>query len=226
MRILVADDERDMARVLEAMLKRERYSVDVVRDGYAAYEHGLERIYDCLVLDIMMPGKDGLAVLKDLREAGVETPVLLLTAKGAPSDRMTGLDAGADDYLPKPFVMGEFLARVRALTRRSKTGIESSTLTVGDLSLDRVSFELSSRDGLVPLANKEFQIMELLMRNRGGYLPIDRLIETVWGFGSEAEPNVVWAHVSNLRRKMKAAGSESRIVASRGRGYMLETPEG
>ncbi len=224
MRILVADDERDMARALEAMLKRERYTVDVVRDGYAAYEHGLERIYDCLVLDIMMPGKDGLTVLKELRDEGVETPILLLTAKGSPADRIAGLDTGADDYLPKPFVMGEFLARVRALTRRSKVSIESSTLTAGDLSLDRTSFELSSVDGAVPLANKEFQIMELLMRNRGGYLPIDRLIETVWGFGSEAESNVVWAHISNLRRKMESAGSKSRIVASRGRGYMLEIP--
>ncbi len=224
MRILVADDERDMTRALEAMLKRERYSVDVVYDGHAAYEHGLEHIYDCLVLDIMMPGKDGLEVLEGLREAGVETPVLLLTAKGTPNDRIAGLDAGADDYLPKPFVMGEFLARVRALTRRSKTGIESCVLNVGDLSLDRSSFELASHDSSVPLANKEFQIMELLMRNRGGYLPTDRLIETIWGFGSEAEPNVVWAHISNLRRKIEATGSKARIAASRGRGYMLETP--
>ncbi len=224
MRILVADDERDMTRALEAMLKRERYSVDVVYDGQAAYEHGLERIYDCLVLDIMMPGKDGLTVLKELRAAGVETPVLLLTAKGSPNDRIAGLNAGADDYLPKPFVMGEFLARVRALTRRSKTGLESSVLSVGDLSLDRSSFELTSHDASVPLANKEFQIMELLMRNRSGYIPVDRLIETVWGFGSEAEPNVVWAHISNLRRKIEASGSKARIVASRGRGYMLEIP--
>lgn len=116
-------------------------------------------------------------------------------------------------------------ARVRALTRRGKMGIEPSTLTAGDLSLDRSSFELASSDGSTPLANKEFQIMELLMRNRGGYLSIDRLIELVWGFGSAAEPNVVWAHISNLRRKIESVGSKARIVASRGRGYTLELPQ-
>ncbi len=225
MRILVADDERDMAKALEAMLKRERYAVDVVYDGPSAYQHGMEPIYDCLVLDIMMPGKDGLEVLKDLRAAGVETPVLLLTAKGSPSDRIHGLNEGADDYLPKPFVMGEFLARVRALTRRGRNGIEPSTLVAGDLSLDRSSFEISSCNGTATLANKEFQIMELLMKHRGSYLPIDRLIEAVWGFDSTAEPNVVWVHISNLRRKIESTGSRARIVASRGRGYTLEVAD-
>lgn len=224
MRILVADDERDMARALEAMLKRERYSVDVVYDGSSAYEHGLEEVYDCLVLDVMMPGKDGLEVLRDLRRAGVATPVLLLTAKGAPSDRIRGLDEGTDDYLPKPFVMGEFLARVRALTRR-RAAFEPSELVAGDLILDRERFRLSCGESSVELANKEFQIIEALMRSRGGYLSMDRIIELVWGFGSTASPNVVWVHISNLRRSLEAIGSRASIVASRGRGYALKTSE-
>lgn len=221
MRILVADDEHDMARALEAMLKRERYAVDVVYDGVSAYEHGLEDVYDCLVLDIMMPGKDGLEVLRDLRAAGVSTPILLLTAKSAPSDRIHGLNQGADDYLPKPFVMGEFLARVRALTRRAPA-IESTVLTAGDLALDRTDFTLSCDGKKVGLANKEYQIMEALMRARGKYLSTERVIDLVWGFGSSASMNVVWVHMSNLRRVLQSIGSGASIVASRGRGYMLK----
>ena len=221
MRILVADDERDLAQALEAMLKREHYSVDVVYDGQDALDYGLAENYDCLVLDVMMPRRDGLEVLRQLREKGVATPVLLLTAKGEVADRIKGLNAGADDYLSKPFAMGEFVARVRALTRRS--GVYTpDQLTVGDLTLDRATFELSANGSSVRLGNREYQLLELLMRQQGRFLSTEELMERIWGYESEAELNVVWAYISYLRRKLEGLHTCVRIAASRGRGYMLE----
>ena len=221
MRILVADDERDLAQALEAMLKREHYSVDVVYDGQDALDYGLAENYDCLVLDVMMPRRDGLEVLRQLREKGVATPVLLLTAKGEVADRIKGLNAGADDYLSKPFAMGEFTARVRALTRRS--GVYTpDQLTVGDLTLDRATFELSANGSSVRLGNREYQLLELLMRQQGRFLSTEELMERIWGYESEAELNVVWAYISYLRRKLEGLRTCVRIAASRGRGYMLE----
>ena len=221
MRILVADDERDLAQALEAMLKREHYSVDVVYDGQDALDYGLAENYDCLVLDIMMPRRDGLEVLHQLREKGVSIPVLLLTAKGEVSDRIRGLNAGADDYLSKPFAMGEFVARVRALTRRSG-GFTPDQLTVGDLTLDRTTFELSANGSSVRLGNREYQLLELLMRQQGRFLSTEELMERIWGYESEAELSVVWAYISYLRRKLESLHANVRIAASRGRGYMLE----
>ena len=221
MRILVADDERDLAQALEAMLKREHYSVDVVYDGQDALDYGLTENYDCLVLDVMMPRRDGLEVLRQLREKGVATPVLLLTAKGEVADRIKGLNAGADDYLSKPFAMGEFTARVRALTRRS--GVYTpDQLTVGDLTMDRATFELSANGSSVRLGNREYQLLELLMRQQGRFLSTEELMERIWGYESEAELNVVWAYISYLRRKLEGLHTCVRIAASRGRGYMLE----
>lgn len=221
MRILVADDERDLAEALEAMLKREHFSVDVVYDGQDALDYGLAENYDCLVLDIMMPRRDGLEVLRQLREKGVATPVLLLTAKGEVSDRIKGLNAGADDYLSKPFAMGEFVARVRALTRRSGT-FTPDQLTVGNLTLDRTTFELSANGSSVRLGNREYQLLELLMRQQGRFLSTEELMERIWGYESEAELSVVWAYISYLRRKLEGLNAHVRIAASRGRGYMLE----
>ena len=221
MRILVADDERDLAEALEAMLKREHFSVDVVYDGQDALDYGLAENYDCLVLDIMMPRRDGLEVLRQLREKGVATPVLLLTAKGEVSDRIRGLNAGADDYLSKPFAMGEFVDRVRALTRRSGA-FTPDQLTVGDLTLDRTTFELSANGSSVRLGNREYQLLELLMRQQGRFLSTEELMERIWGYESEAELSVVWAYISYLRRKLEGLNAHVRIAASRGRGYMLE----
>ena len=221
MRILVADDERDLAEALEAMLKREHFSVDVVYDGQDALDYGLAENYDCLVLDIMMPRRDGLEVLRQLREKGVAIPVLLLTAKGEVSDRIKALTAGADDYLSKPFAMGEFVARVRALTRRSGA-FTPDQLTVGDLTLDRTTFELSANGSSVRLGNREYQLLELLMRQQGRFLSTEELMERIWGYESEAELSVVWAYISYLRRKLEGLNAHVRIAASRGRGYMLE----
>ena len=168
-----------------------------------------------------MPRRDGLEVLRLLREKGVSTPVLLLTARSGVDDRIRGLNAGADDYLPKPFDMGELVARVRALPRRG-TAYTPSQMTAGDLTLDRDTFELSAHGASVRLGNKEFQLLELLMRQRGGFLATEQLMERIWGYESEAEVNVVWAYISYLRRKLEGLHSTVRITASRGRGYTLE----
>ena len=224
MRILVADDERDMARALEAMLRREGYEVDIVFDGQAALDFGLTDTYDCLILDIMMPQRDGIDVIRRLRKHGIRTPILILTAKSDQHDRVHGLDSGADDYLTKPFSMAEFLARVRALCRRSSTYLPS-TITVGDLTLDRSAFLVTCGDKSTHLANKEFQMLELLMRHPNHFIPVDRLREHVWGYDGSIENNVIWTYISYLRRKLERVGSACKITASRGRGYVLEIQE-
>ena len=221
MRVLIADDEPEMAAVLEALLRRENYSVDTVYNGRDALDYGLADNYDCLVLDIMMPGLDGLQVLSALRERGVSTPVLLLTAKGQVEDRIAGLDRGADDYLPKPFHNGEFLARVRALTRRGQT-YTPSVLTAGNLSLDCSTFTLRCGGRSLCLGNREFQMLELLMRRQGHVIPAEEFMERIWGYDSEAEISVVWAYISYLRKKLEALGADVRIATRRGFGYLLE----
>lgn len=221
MRILVADDEPDMTMVLEALLKRERYSVDVVHDGQSALDYSLTQNYDCLILDIMMPRLDGIQVLQALRARNVSTPALLLTAKSQIEDRVAGLDSGADDYLPKPFDNREFIARVRALTRRGGKYMPSA-LTVGNTTLDCSTFELKCGASCVRLGNKEFQMLELLMRRKGRLISTEQFMEHIWGYDSEAEINVVWAYISYLRRKLEAVGANVRIAARRGQGYLLE----
>lgn len=221
MRILVADDEREMTEVLTELLRRAHYSVDVVYNGQDALDYGLAENYDCLILDIMMPELDGLQVLQALRWQQVSTPVLLLTAKGQVIDRIAGLDSGADDYLPKPFDNGELVARVRALTRRGGVYLPN-VLTAGKATLDRSTFELRGSRGAVRLGNKEFQMLELLMRQKGRPISTEQFMERIWGYDSEAELNVVWAYISYLRRKLEAVGAEVRITARRGQGYLLE----
>ena len=221
MRILVADDEPEMTMVLEALLLREHYSVDVVYNGRDALDYGLAENYDCLVLDIMMPELDGIQVLEALRAQNVATPVLLLTAKSQVEDRIAGLNSGADDYLPKPFHNGEFLARVRALTRRGST-FTPSLLSAGNITLDCATFELKCGTSAVRLGSKEFQMLELLMRQQGRLISTEQFMERIWGYDSEAEINVVWAYISYLRRKLEAVGANVRITARRGYGYFLE----
>ena len=223
MRILVADDERDLAEALEAMLKREHFSVDVVYDGQDALDYGLAENYDCLVLDIMMPRRDGLEVLRQLREKGVATPVLLLTAKGEVSDRIKGLNAGADDYLSKPFAMGEFVARVRALTRRQGE-VLSDVLTVNDLSLDCTSRLLSAGERSVRLGFKEFDVLRLLMSTPKSVIPKEDIIAKVWGMESDAEDNNVEVYISFLRKKLSFLDSRVTIGTVRKVGYHLEFP--
>ena len=221
MRILVADDEPEMTMVLEALLRRENYSVDVVHNGQDALDYGLADNYDCLVLDIMMPQKDGIQVLRALRDQNVSTPVLLLTAKSQVEDRIAGLDCGADDYLAKPFHNGEFLARVRALTRRGQV-YTPSVLTAGNVRLDCSTFELQCGGSAIRLGSKEFQMLELLMRQKGRVISVEQFMERIWGYDSDVEISVVWAYISYLRRKLGAIGADVRIATRRGFGYVLE----
>lgn len=221
MRILVADDEPEMTMILETLLKREHYSVDAVCNGQDALDYGIAENYDCIVLDIMMPKLDGIQALQALRTRNITTPVLLLTAKSQVEDRVAGLESGADDYLSKPFDNRELIARVRALTRRSG-GYTPTALTAGNVTLDCSTFELKCGSSCIRLGNREFQMLELLMRQEGRLISTEQFMEHIWGYDSEAEINVVWAYISYLRRKLEAAGANIRIAARRGRGYQLE----
>ncbi len=225
MRLLLAEDEKELSNALVAILKHNNYSVDAVYNGLDAYDYIIGAEYDGIILDIMMPGLDGLTVLKRIRDKGIQTPVLLLTAKSQVEDKISGLDCGADDYLTKPFVMGELLARIRAMTRRKSSELSLNSLTVGNVTLDRERFTISTANGEQKLGNKEFQVLEMLMLNRNVLISTERLMEKIWGFDSEAEINVVWVYISYLRKKLAAVGADVEIKASRGIGYTLEVRE-
>ena len=220
MRLLIAEDELDLAEALTVFFEKNRFTVEAVNDGISAYDYAASGDYDA-ILDIMMPGKNGIEVLKELRQEGIKTPVMMLTAKGEKDDRITGFDSGADDYLPKPFAPDELLSRVRAMMRRNED-YKPSLLTFKDISLDTNSGVLKTNDKETRLSGREFQVMELFMRSPNVVFSADRIMECVWGWDSEAEINVVWVHISNLRKKLKSIGSEVSVVASRGIGYMLE----
>ncbi len=221
MRLLLAEDEQDLSKALCAILKHNNYSVDPVYNGQDALDYGLCENYDGIILDIMMPKKNGIEVLTELRKNGVDTPVLILTAKGEVDDKILGLDSGADDYLTKPFAMGELLARIRALTRR-KADFTPNLLTIGNLSLNRESFELSAGDESIRLGNKEFQMIEMLMGNPGRLISTEQFMEKIWGYETEAEINVVWVYISYLRKKLVSLNANVEIKAVRGVGYTLE----
>ena len=221
MRILIAEDEGAIAKALAALLERNQYLVDVVHTGTDALDYILAAPYDALVLDIMMPGLDGLEVLRRARAEGVTTPALFLTAKSEVADRVAGLDAGADDYLPKPFATAEFLARVRALTRR-RGEYAPDQLRLGDLTLDGGRYTLSVGERDQRLGNKEYQLMELFLRNPRRVFSSEELMERVWGLESEAEMDVVWTYIGFLRKKLKTLEANVEIRTIRGVGYTLE----
>lgn len=222
MRILLAEDERSLSRAVAALLEKQNCSVDAVYDGEEALAFLEGGNYDALVLDIMMPGMDGLEVLRRLRQQGNAIPVLLLTAKSEVEDKVTGLDMGANDYLTKPFSTAELLARIRAMTRNQAGGQMTSRLTLGNITLDQATFELSSAHGSFRLANKEFQMMELLLRNPRQLIPTERFLERIWGYDSDVELNVVWVYISYLRKKLAALQANIQIKATRNAGYSLE----
>ena len=221
MRLLLAEDEKELSNALVTILKHNNYSVDAVYDGLEALDYLKAENYDGAILDIMMPKMDGLTVLRKLRESGSDLPVLMLTAKSEIDDKVTGLDSGADDYLTKPFATKELLARIRSMTRR-QAEVTDNILRYGNLKLDRATFELSADSGEFRLANKEFQMMEMLMANPKVLISTDRFMEKIWGYDSEAEINVVWVYISYLRKKLSAIGANAVIKASRGAGYSLE----
>lgn len=221
MRLLLAEDERALSKALATILERSNYSVDTVYDGEAALEYLAADNYDGVILDIMMPKKDSITVLKELRSRGSKIPVLILTAKSEVDDKVLGLDSGANDYLTKPFHSRELLARIRAMTR-TQSSQTSSVLQMGNITLDQRTYELSSPTGSFRLANREFQILELLMQNPGNLISAERLMEKIWGYDSETEISVVWVYISYLRKKLSALGANIQIRATRNVGYCLE----
>ena len=221
MKLLFAEDEIAMAEAVADILTYHNYHVDTVDNGLDALAYALAEHYDGIILDIMMPGKDGLTVLKELRQQGVNTPVLLLTAKSEVADRIAGLNLGADDYLPKPFVMEELLARVRAMLRRREE-YTPDVLQCGNLALSSIDKTLSGPDNSFILSKLEYQLMELLMLHQGQYFSSEKILERVWGYDTDAELGVVWVYISYLRKKMAALKPSAEIKSRRGVGYTLE----
>ena len=221
MKILIAEDEVATAKALKLLLERSKYSVDIVHTGSDAWDYISGASYDVVVLDIMMPGMSGLEVLAKMRKSSIKTPVLLLTAKAEVEDRIAGLDAGADDYLPKPFATGELIARVRALGRRSEN-YKDDVKTVGNLVLDGNRFEMRSGEKSVSLTNKEYQLMELFVHHPGFVFSTDHLIEKVWGLDTESDIDVVWTTIGYVRKKLRSIDADVEIKTIRGAGYSLE----
>ena len=221
MRILLAEDERTMAEPIVAFLQYHKFTVDWVDNGEDAYDQANAQAYDGLILDIMMPGMDGLEVLTRLRREGKNMPVLLLTAKAEIEDRIRGLDSGADDYLPKPFDMSELLSRVRAMLRRRDT-YHPETLSFSNMTLTPDTCQISANGKTVSLSRREYQLMELFMNNPGVIFSADTLLDRVWGMDGIVEQGTVWVHVSYLRKKMMDIGAAAVIRSKRGIGYVLE----
>ena len=222
MRLLIVEDEVRLADTLRQLLNRQGYTADVYYDGVSGLDNATTGIYDLMVLDVMLPGMNGFQVVKKLREAGVTTPVLMLTAKSDVSDRIHGLDCGADYYLTKPFEPEELLACVRTLLRRSGGQLqESDTLTWGDLSLERTTFTLSCAEREVRLSRREYDLIELLMRNGNQVVTKEQMLIKVWGYDSQAEDNNVEVYISFLRRKLTHLHSAVKIKTLRMLGYCL-----
>lgn len=220
MKLLYAEDEKSLSEAVVDVLEYNKFSVDAVYDGMDALDYARSGHYDGIILDVMMPRLSGLEVLERLRAAGSKTPILLLTAKSEIEDRIAGLDLGADDYLPKPFAMGELLARIRAMLRR-RAEFTPDVLTLGNLSLDRQSYTLSVGDNRMILPKLEFQLMELFLLNRGIYLSTEDILVKVWGYDTDTEIGVVWVYISYLRKKLTALGANVAIQAKRNIGYTL-----
>ena len=220
MRLLLAEDEKSLSRAIIAILERNNYSADAVYDGLEALEYLESDTYDGLILDVMMPKMDGITVLKKLREKGNNIPVLMLTVKSEIDDKVLSLDSRANDYLTKPFNTRELLVQIRAMTK-TNTVQATSILTMGNISLNTATFELSAPGGSFRLANKEFQMLEMLMRNAGRLIPTERFMEKIWGYDSDAEISVVWVYISYLRKKLTALGANVQIKAARNAGYSL-----
>ena len=221
MRLLYAEDEKSLARAVSTILVKNNYAVDLVYDGESALDYLETGNYDGAILDVMMPKLDGFEVLRRMRARGDSTPVLLLTARSGIDDRVSGLDSGANDYLTKPFDMKELLARIRAMTRVLSVQADK-TISFGSVTLDCASYDLSGPGGSCKLAGKEFQMMEMLMRDPRKLISTETFMDRIWGYDSECDLNSVWVYVSTLRKKLKGIGADIEIKARRGVGYYLE----
>ena len=222
MRILLAEDEESLARGLKHLLEKSKFSADIVFNGTDALDYFYTGSYDAVILDIMMPGKNGIEVLRDIRRSGSSVPIMMLTAKSEIEDRVAGLESGADDYLPKPFATAEFLARVKALTRRSGSDFHSEVLCFGSVSLDRNSYELSCGGRAERLNNKEYQLLELFFRHPHHVFSTEYLMAAIWGPDSDANSDVVWTYIGFIRKKLRQLDADIQIKTVRGAGYMLE----
>jgi len=221
MRLLFAEDDRDLSAAVTTLLERNGYLVDAVENGEEAVDYAEAENYDGMILDWMMPEMDGIQALSEMRKKGIRTPCMILTARDAVEDRVKGLDAGADDYLPKPFDAGELLARVRAMLRRRESYVPD-TLEWEDLTLDKGSCELKCGGKSTRMTGKMYQLMELFMENPRILFSVQQLMDKVWGWDSEAEVNVVWVNISQLRKKLAELGTSAEIRVHRGTGYSLE----
>jgi two-component system, OmpR family, response regulator ArlR len=221
MRILVVEDELHLAEALTQILKKNNYTVDTVNDGEAGLDNALSNIYDLIILDIMLPKMDGISILKEIRKEGLGVPVILLTAKGEISDKVAGLDSGADDYLPKPFAAEELLARIRALLRRKGEVLADNNLTFGDIELNISTLKLTKGSKDVKLILKESQLLELLITRKNSASSKELIIEKLWGFDAEVEHNHVEVYISFLRKKLLFLNSKVIINTVRGVGYIL-----
>ncbi len=223
MRLLLAEDEASLSKAVVTILRKNNYTVDAAYDGVEALEYLETNEYDGVILDVMMPRMDGISVLQKIRSAGNHVPVILLTAKAEVDDKVRGLDSGANDYLTKPFASRELLARIRAMTRNSAAaGQADSKLHFGNITLDCATFTLSSPYNSFVLANKEFQMIEFLMRNPRQIISAEQFMDRIWGFDADVESNVVWTYISYLRRKLTALKADVEIRARRNAGYCLE----
>lgn len=224
MRLLIVEDDRDIVKALTALFEHNNYSIDAVYDGNDGYDYALSGNYDGIILDLMLPGMNGMEILRSLRAAGNRTPILLLTARSDIEDRVNGLDAGADDYLPKPFAAAELLARVRAMLRR-KESYQGETLEFEGLILELAAYELCFQGDRVRLVSREFQMLQLLMQSPGSIVSTGQFMERIWGWDSDVEVSIVWVYISNLRKKIEKLGAPVSIRAVRGVGYCLEKKE-
>jgi len=222
--ILVVEDDRDLRRFLSKAFREEGYGVAEAESGDRALERALDGTYHCIVLDVMLPGRDGFSVVTELRQRRVHTPVLMLTAKDELEARVRGLEGGADDYLTKPFDLSELLARVHALIRRAKLRHTDATLTVGSLVLDPLTRRVTQDGRVVDLSPREFALLEFLMRNAGRTVSRSRIAEAVWNYKFDPETNVVDVYVNYLRKKLTFAGQSPPIRTARGIGYRLDVP--
>lgn len=222
MKILIVEDTLYLAEALEQILKKQNYSVDVVHDGEKGLDYAMSGIYDVILLDIMLPKMNGISILKEIRNERLETPVILISAKGEIDDKIFGLDSGADDYLSKPFATEELLARIRVVSRRKGEVIVDNTLSFGDIRLNTANLMLSREDKSVKITLKEAELLELLITRRNMVSSKELIIEKLWGFDSDIEHNHVEVYISFLRKKLKIVNSTVGINTIRGVGYILE----
>lgn len=225
MRILLVEDEIKMSEALTYVLQQHHFTVDAVYDGESAYDHGMSNIYDVIVLDIMLPKIDGIEVLRRLRNENINTPIIMLSARGETSDRIKGLDHGADDYLPKPFQTEELIARIRALARRKSDTIVNDVLVVGDLSLHTKTLTLYCHNTSFELTLKEAQTLEYLMNNKNTVISKEMFLDKLWGFDDSVNDNTVEVYISFLRKKLVSLKSIVSIVTIRNVGYTLKVSE-